>query len=361
LYSLIRRFLFLLDPEWAHTLTLDGLAFAFRIPGFPRLFRRALKQRVPPLPATAMGLAFPNPVGLAAGLDKNAACVNPLADVGFGWLELGTVTPRPQPGNPKKRLFRLPEQGAIINRMGFNSAGLGRFTANLARVRTRPVIGINLGKNADTPVERALDDYVAGMRAVYATADYLAINISSPNTANLRDLQHAAALDALLAGLAAERRQLAAYSERVVPIAIKIAPDLTPTEIDQVAEQILNHGMDAVIATNTTITRPELDDVAAASETGGLSGRPLKDLSTATIRALYARLQGRVPIIGVGGIFTAADAWEKLVAGADLVQLYSAFIFEGPGVVRTIVTGLAAKVREMNCESLAEAVAKARR
>lgn len=360
LYSLVRRLLFLLDPEVAHALTLHGLALAYHVPGFAAVYRRCLRTRVPELPVSAMGLVFPNPVGLAAGLDKNASCVEPLADTGFGWLELGTVTPRPQPGNPKKRLFRLVKQRAIINRMGFNSAGVERFCINLARVSPRPLVGINLGKNADTPVSRALADYLRGMQAAYAFADYLAINISSPNTADLRTLQHAEALDQLLAGLAAERETLAARSGRRVPIAVKIAPDLAAESLEQIADQVLAHGMDAVIATNTTVSRPGLKDLGAAAETGGLSGQPLKPLATAAIRVLYARLQGRVPIIGVGGIFTAEDAWEKLVAGADLVQIYSAFIFEGPGVVRRIIAGLAERVREMNCATLSEAVARAR-
>jgi dihydroorotate dehydrogenase len=280
--------------------------------------------------------------------------------MGFGWVETGTVTPKPQPGNPRKRLFRLVEQRAIINRMGFNSAGLVVYRRNLARVRGPIPVGANIGKNRLTPIEAALDDYLVGMRAVYARADYIAINISSPNTQNLRELQETDNLDAFLQALKAEQASLTTTHARYVPLALKIAPDLSEEQIGEIARLLLKYQFDAVIATNTTTSRPQLDDVPLASETGGLSGEPLRALSTRVISRLYASLQGQVTIIGVGGISSAQDAWEKLLAGADALQLYSAFIYQGPAVIRDIVSGLALKTRELGCDSLQEAVRKAR-
>ena len=360
MYSLIRPLLFTLDAERSHDLTLGLLQSAYRVPGVATLVRRRYADRTPSLPVEVMGLRFPNPLGLAAGLDKQAHCLAPLFDFGFGFLELGTVTPQPQPGNPKPRLFRLTRHAAIINRMGFNSSGLATFLANLAAQPRCGLIGINLGKNKVTPDAQAIDDYLAGLRAVYAHADYVTLNISSPNTPGLRALQDEAPLAALLAALKHEQGLLAQAHGRHVPIAVKIAPDLDDAGIDAIARLLLAHRMDAVIATNTTIARPGLEQEPRARETGGLSGRPLRTLSTRVIRRLYAALQGRIPIIGVGGIGSADDAWEKLVAGADLIQLYTAFIYQGPGVVGEIVRGLAEKVHAHGATSLADALRRAR-
>jgi dihydroorotate dehydrogenase len=360
-YRLIRPLLFKLGPERAHRLTLAMLRGAYRIPLAPRMLRAVYAARTAELPVTVMGLTLANPLGLAAGLDKNAECVTPLRDLGFGAIELGTVTPRPQPGNPKPRMFRLPAHDAVINRMGFNSAGLERFTSNLTHAeRAGVVIGANIGKNADTPIDRALDDYLAGMRAVYALADYIAVNISSPNTRDLRTLQERDALGLLLGSLAQEKRRLARQHGRAVPLAVKIAPDLDAAQIAAVAGALLDHGMDGVIATNTTVARPGLAQHPLSHESGGLSGRPLREMSTSVVRALYAEIKGRIPIIGVGGISSADDAWERLVAGADALQVYTALIYRGPALVRDIVNGLALRTREAGCATLTEAVARAR-
>jgi dihydroorotate dehydrogenase len=354
-YKLARSALFQLDPESSHRLTFKLLRARHAIPGASLLTCPA-----PELPTNIMGLAFKNPVGLAAGLDKNAECVGPFADVGFGSLELGTVTPRAQAGNPSPRLFRLIRDRALINRMGFPNEGLDAFLANLAQWGKPCPLGINIGKNKDTPNERALEDYLAALRAVYPHADYVAVNISSPNTPGLRELQGGQHLDLLLGGLQAERLHLAAQHKRTVPIALKIAPDLTDEQIAEIAQMVLRHGFDAVIATNTTLTRPALDQEPLAKEAGGLSGAPLKALSTAVVKKLYAQLRGKVPIIGVGGIENAEDAWEKLVAGADAIQIYTAFIYEGPDIVRDIVDGLRQKISSIGATTLAEALKRAR-
>jgi len=357
LYKLLRPLLFRLDPETGHALAFGALRALFRAPGFRRCLHGA---RPPALPVEVMGLQFPNPVGLAAGLDKNAEYAPLLAALGFGFLELGTVTPRPQPGNPRPRLFRLPGQHAIINRMGFNSAGLAQFLDYRYRWECACLIGINIGKNKDTPLERAVDDYLTALRAVYPHADYVTVNVSSPNTPELRELQSQAHLDELLRALKADQAALAGVHGRYVPLAVKIAPDLDDAQIAAIAATVQAHGVDAVIATNTTVARPGLEQEPLAREAGGLSGRPLKPLATAVVRKLYGHLQGKIPIVGVGGIETADDAWEKLVAGADLVQIYTVLIYEGPGVVADIVHGLADKVKASGCATLAEAVAKAR-
>ena len=360
MYSLIRPLLFALDAERSHNLTLGLLRAAYQLPGARALAHRCYAGRIPPLPVDVMGLRFPNPLGLAAGLDKDARCLAPLHDFGFGFLELGTVTPQPQPGNPKPRLFRLTRHAAIINRMGFNSSGLAVFLANLAAQPHRGLIGINLGKNKLTPDSRAIDDYLTGLRAVYAHADYVTLNVSSPNTPGLRALQDEAPLTALLAALKNEQTILTRTHDRRVPIALKIAPDLDDIGIDAIARLLVEHNMEAVIATNTTITRPGLAQEPLARESGGLSGPPLRAASTQVIRRLHATLQGRIPIIGVGGISNADDAWEKLVAGADLIQLYTAFIYRGPGVVGEIVRGLAEKVRAHGATNMVEALRRAR-
>jgi len=332
-----------------------------RVPGAASLLRRLTGNRVPVLPTEVMGLHFSNPIGLAAGLDKDATCPGPLSDLGFGFLELGTVTPQAQNGNERPRLFRLAAHQAIINRMGFNSTGVEAFIQNLEAAGPLPVpVGINLGKNATTPIDKALDDYVMGMKSVYSLADYITINISSPNTQDLRNLQGPENLKHLLAGLKQEQTILAKQHHRNVPLLIKIAPDLSTAEITALANSILEHKIDGVIATNTTITRPGLEAAPLAKESGGLSGQPLKDPSTAVIKALFNTLKGRVPIIGVGGISSAEDAWEKLLAGADLIQIYSAFIYQGPRVIRQIAVGLERKIRQLGCNTLTEAIHQAR-
>ena len=359
-YRLLRPLLFRLPAETSHHLTFSLLHLFYRLPGAGALTRVLFARQPLALPVTVMGLNFPNPVGLAAGLDKNAEFIQPLSDFGFGFLELGTVTPQPQPGNPKPRLFRLSRQAALINRMGFNNVGINQFLTNLARKDKPCPVGINIGKNRDTPVERAVEDYRAALQAVYPHADYIAVNISSPNTAGLRDLQNADNLEELLRALKAEQTQLAENHGHYVPIALKIAPDLDDTQIAAIAQVVQAHKFDAGIATNTTITRPNLANDPLAHQSGGLSGRPLKSLSTEIIRKLYSHLQGNVPIIGVGGIENADDAWDKLVAGADLIQVYTVLIYTGPCVVQAILRGLAERVQASGLPTLAEAVAQAR-
>lgn len=337
-YRLLRPLLFALDAELSHDLTLGALAAAYKAPAVPALMRRAF--RAPALPVRAMGLTFPNPIGLAAGLDKNARYLGPLAALGFGWLEVGTVTPRAQPGNAHKRLFRVAARDAIINRMGFNNDGVAALVANLRRQARPQVLGINIGKNRDTSMERAIDDYVLALRAVAPHADYVAVNISSPNTANLRALQEDAALAALLQALKDEQALLQRTLGRYVPIALKIAPDLDAAALAAIARAVRAHRFDAVIATNTTVTRPGLAGTRFADETGGLSGAPLRPLATAAVRVLFQELRGDIPIVGVGGIDSPAAAWERLLAGADLLQIYTGLIYRGPGLVKTLVRDL---------------------
>jgi dihydroorotate dehydrogenase len=288
-----------------------------------------------------MGLSFPNPVGLAAGLDKNGEHVDALAALGFGFIEIGTVTPRPQPGNPRPRMFRLVSDRAIINRMGFNNEGVDRLLSNVASARYRGILGINIGKNFDTPLERAVEGYLYCLGKAYTAASYITINISSPNTANLRELQHEDQLDGLLQALSTERRRLAQLYGRRVPLAVKIAPDLAQPDIERMASLFIKHEIDAVIATNTTVSREGLTGARNANQQGGLSGAPLKPRSTKIVAQLAAVLAGRVPIIAAGGIFSAADAREKIEAGASLVQLYSGLVYQGPSLVRTIASALA--------------------
>lgn len=361
MYKLLRPLLFLLDAERSHQWVLFLLRLAYRVPGITSLFRLLYARRVPELPVDAMGLRFPNPLGLAAGFDKNAKYVRPLMDLGFGWLELGTVTPQPQTGNPRKRLFRIPSHAALINRLGFNNVGVEAFVNNLKYSRNAGIIGVNIGRNKDTPNTQAIDDYLQVLRAVAAYTDYVVINVSSPNTPGLRDLQERDTLSELLLLLKHEQVALAKSYNVHVPIAIKIAPDLDDEQIAAIARLALERKLDAVIATNTTLTRPSMEGVLTAQESGGLSGRPLKQLATATISTLYRHLQGRVTIIGVGGIENADDAWQKLVAGADLLQIYTALVYQGPGIVGRIVRGLARRVKASGYTTLAEAVAKARK
>ncbi|MDP1682925.1 MAG: quinone-dependent dihydroorotate dehydrogenase [Burkholderiales bacterium] len=338
-YCLARQLLFSLDPETAHDLTIHGLSGAART----GLLGLALPTLPACAPRTVMGISFPNPVGLAAGLDKNGECIEGMAALGFGFIEIGTVTPRPQPGNPKPRLFRLPEANAIINRLGFNNHGVDHLIENVKRANYRGVLGINIGKNFDTPIENAADDYVTCLRKIYPHASYVTVNISSPNTQNLRALQGADELDALLARLKQEQTQLADSHGKYVPLALKIAPDLDDAQIQTIAERLIQHKIDAVIATNTTIGREGVAGLAHAEETGGLSGAPVKNKSTAVIRALHQKLDGALPIIGVGGIMSGADAREKIDAGASLVQIYTGLIYQGPDLIKEALQALCVK------------------
>ena len=336
MYDLLRSLMFRLPAETSHDLALDMIGAAGRL----RLADKLVRP-VPSQPVQVMGLTFDNPVGLAAGLDKNAVAVDGLAAMGFGSIEVGTVTPRPQPGNPKPRLFRLTEQLAIINRFGFNNQGVDAMLERLDGVRYQGVLGINIGKNAVTPVENAVDDYLYCLRKVYDRASYVTVNLSSPNTPGLRTLQYGEALKTLLGQIKQCQQQLAAERGRYVPIAIKIAPDMTAEEVTLVGATLLEEGMDAVIATNTTLDRSAVADSPYANEAGGLSGAPLTDMSTEVIRLLADELKGRMPIIGVGGIFSGADAADKIAAGASLVQLYSGFIYRGPELVRECADAIA--------------------
>jgi dihydroorotate dehydrogenase len=336
LYELARPLLFHIDPETAHALALPSFRLAHRLglarlPGGPLAGRRV----------RALGLEFPNPVGLAAGLDKDGEFIDALAAFGFGFLEVGTVTPRPQPGNPRPRMFRIVEREAIINRMGFNSAGVVRLVENVRRARYRGILGVNIGKNFDTPLARAADDYVACLEQVYPLASYVTVNISSPNTKGLRELQQADELGTLLAALTRARDRLGRTHGRRVPLAVKIAPDLDDEALAAIARALLAHGIDAAIATNTTVSRSGVEGLPHAAEAGGLSGAPLRPLATTVVRKLGAALKGAIPIIGVGGIASAADAAEKLDAGARLVQLYTGLVYRGPALVREVVDGLA--------------------
>ena len=338
-YALTRPFLFGLDAEHAHELTLGSLA---RLQNTPA---QCLWQQ-PRIddPVQLAGLRFPNRVGLAAGLDKNGRCIDGLGAMGFGFIEVGTVTPKPQPGNPKPRIFRLPEAEALINRLGFNNEGLDAFLANVKRARFRErggVLGLNIGKNAATPIERAADDYLLGLAGVYPHADYVTVNISSPNTQNLRSLQSDAALDALLGALQQRRGQLATEHGRRVPMFVKIAPDLGTDQIEVIARTLQKNAIDGVIATNTTLAREAVQGLPHATEVGGLSGRPVAQASNRVIAQLRAALGAGYPIIGVGGVMGAADARAKRAAGADLVQLYTGLIYRGPALVTEVARALA--------------------
>lgn len=335
MYSLLRPLLFTLDPETAHHATLDALQAGYKLGLLP-----LLHKQVEPDPCTAMGLTFPNPVGLAAGLDKNGAYINALAALGFGFIEIGTVTPRPQPGNPKPRLFRLPEAQAIINRMGFNNLGVDALIENVKNAQHTGILGINIGKNFDTPIERAAEDYLIGLRKVYPYASYIAINISSPNTKNLRQLQGGDELDALLSQLKSEQDKLSQQHGKYVPLALKIAPDLDQEQIQQIATLLMRHRIDGVIATNTTLSREGIEHLPQHKEAGGLSGAPVREKSTAVIRQLASALQGSLPIIGVGGILKGVDAVEKIQAGATLVQVYSGLVYSGTELIAECATAI---------------------
>ncbi len=337
LYPLFRPLLFAADPERAHELAFAALDAAAAA-GIAQL----AAPRLPLAPVEALGLRFPNRVGLAAGLDKNAEHLRGLATLGFGFLEAGTVTPRPQPGNPRPRLFRIVEAQALVNRLGFNNAGVERFVANVARTRYDGILGNHNGRNFDTPNERAADDYVACLRAVHAQASYVTINVSSPNTEGLRDLQAESALGALLSRVIGERDALAQRTGKRVPLAVKIAPDLDDDGVQAVARLLVRLRIDAVIATNTTLARDAVQGMPHADEAGGLSGAPLRERSTTVVRLLAAVLDGALPIIGVGGVLCADDARDKIAAGATLVQLYTGLIYRGPELVAECVRALAA-------------------
>ncbi|MDM0119859.1 quinone-dependent dihydroorotate dehydrogenase [Variovorax arabinosiphilus] len=343
LYGLARPFLFGLDAEHAHEVTLGLLARTQNTP----LACAYASARVDD-PVTLAGLRFPNRVGLAAGLDKNARCIDAFAAMGFGFVEVGTVTPKPQPGNARPRIFRLPARQALINRLGFNNDGLDAFVANVQRARFRTgqgnrapmLLGLNIGKNASTPIERAIDDYLLCLDGVYPHADYVVVNVSSPNTANLRSLQSDEALDALLATIVERREVLAAQHGRRVPLFLKIAPDLDEAQVQVIAATLQRHGMDGVIASNTTLSRQAVAGLPHAEEMGGLSGVPVREASNRVIAQFRAALGPGFPIIGVGGIMSGEDAKAKLAAGADVVQMYTGIIYRGPSLVREVAEAL---------------------
>ena len=334
-YPAIRKVLFQFDAETIHELTIKGLKKTGATP-----FNALYKQHTVNKPVKVMGIEFPNPLGLAAGLDKNGECIDAFAAMGFGFIEVGTVTPRPQPGNDKPRIFRLPQANAIINRMGFNNKGVDYLVSQVRASKFTGVLGINIGKNKDTPEENAKDDYIYCMRKVYDFASYITVNISSPNTPGLRSLQYGQALDELLSALKAEQDLLTKQYGKYVPIAVKIAPDLTEEEVLSIANSLVSNNIDGVIATNTTLSREGVEGLEHGNEQGGLSGAPVKDKSTTVIRILANALDNKLPIIGVGGIASSNDANEKLAAGASLIQVYTGFIYQGPPLVKASVNGL---------------------
>lgn len=334
-YSLLRNLMFLLSPETSHNLALSGISLAESLKLTPMFL-----PKVPQRPVSLMGLEFPNPVGLAAGLDKNGDHIDGLGALGFGFIEVGTVTPRSQPGNPQPRLFRIPEREAIINRMGFNNKGVNHLIAQVERRRYMGILGINIGKNFDTPVEDALSDYLIGMRKVYSHADYITVNISSPNTPGLRDLQFGDSLKELLSGLKEEQHKLNEEHGGYKPLAVKIAPDMDENETKTVAAVLKEYELDAAIATNTTLSRAGVEGLKYSGEAGGLSGAPLTDMSTRVIAQLCSELGDQVPVIAAGGIMDAESALAKLEAGARLLQIYTGFIYKGPKLIRDIVTGI---------------------
>lgn len=332
LYSLARPLLFSLAPERAHELTLSLLKSAHRV--------GMLRQRIAAQPVTCMGIEFPNPVGLAAGLDKNGAYIDALAGLGFGFIEIGTITPRPQAGNPHPRLFRLPEAKAIINRMGFNNDGVDQLIDNVKAAKFKGILGINIGKNADTPVEQAVDDYLICLEKVYNYASYITVNISSPNTKNLRSLQSGDALTELLKTLKKRQLELAEEHQHYVPLVLKVAPDLSAEDIQFIAKQLIQFKIDGLIVTNTTLSREGVENLPQADEAGGLSGAPVFEKSTACLAAFAKVLKGQIPLIGVGGILSGEQAVAKQNAGADLVQIYSGLIYTGPALIKHCVDAL---------------------
>ena len=331
-YSAIRKVFFKFDAEKIHELTIKGFKATGATP-----FNRLYKQSVANKPVEVMGIKFPNPVGLAAGLDKNGECIKAFEALGFGFIEIGTITPKPQPGNDKPRIFRLPEANAIINRMGFNNKGVDYLVDQVIKAKYTGVLGINIGKNKDTPDENAKDDYIHCMRKVYDHATYITVNISSPNTPGLRSLQYGDALNELLSALKAEQTSLAEQFGKYVPVAVKIAPDLTEEEVNSIAQCLIDNNIDGVIATNTTLARDKVAHLPFGDEQGGLSGAPVKQQSTKVIAQLSKALDNKLPIIGVGGIASGEDAQEKFSAGAQLVQVYTGFIYQGPQLIKDIV------------------------
>ena len=333
IYPLLRPLLFSLDPETAHHLTLKLVKFSQQT-GLARFISPTVTGRS----VKVMGLEFPNPVGLAAGLDKNGDYIEGLSRLGFGFIEIGTVTPRPQAGNPKPRLFRLPEHQAIINRMGFNNLGIDHLLNQVQQSNFKGILGINIGKNADTPIEKAADDYLIGLRKAYAVADYITLNISSPNTKNLRQLQQGDELRQLISTLKDEQQKLQQQHQLYTPLVLKIAPDLNNDELRQIAQLLLEFEIDGVIATNTTLDREAVKSHPLANEAGGLSGQPVKNKATAVVQVLSSELNNKIPIIAAGGIFSPEDAQEKLDAGASLLQIYSGLIYQGSQLINDIVT-----------------------
>ncbi|WP_341663204.1 quinone-dependent dihydroorotate dehydrogenase [Vibrio sp.] len=335
LYRLARAGFFQLDAEKAHDLAIENFK---RFTGTPLdLFYR---QQLPDRPVECMGISFRNPVGLAAGLDKDGECIEAFDAMGFGFVEVGTVTPRPQSGNDKPRLFRLVEAEGIINRMGFNNQGVDNLIENVKKANFSCVLGINIGKNKDTPIEKGAEDYLICMEKVYQYAGYIAVNISSPNTPGLRSLQYGEALDDLLSELKQKQSQLAEKHNKYVPLALKIAPDLSDEEVTQICDSLIKNNIDGVIATNTTLDRSIVEGMKHANEVGGLSGRPVQLRSTEVVRLLHQKLKDQIPVIGVGGVDSYVAAKEKMMAGAQLVQVYSGFIYHGPALVRDIVKNL---------------------
>ena len=335
MYSLVRKFIFSMQPESAHEFTIKALKMAGKLP-FP-IFP------TPDNPVEVMGLKFKNPIGLAAGADKNGDAIDGFGKLGFGFIEVGTVTPLAQDGNPKPRQFRILEAKGIINRNGFNNLGVDVLVENVKRAKYDGILGINIGKNAVTPIENALDDYQICLRKVYEHADYITVNISSPNTKNLRSLQYGEALDELLSGLKAEQARLSQKFQQYKPLVLKIAPDLTEEEIASVADSLIRHRIDGVIAGNTTLSRETVAGLTNAEQVGGLSGKPLNALSTKLIMHLAKELNGALPIIGSGGIHSLASGQEKIDAGAKLLQVYSGLIYEGPGLIQTLAKDIRLK------------------
>ncbi|WGO82731.1 quinone-dependent dihydroorotate dehydrogenase [Arsenophonus apicola] len=331
-YPLIRKALFRLNPEQAHEITFRQLKYIMHSP-----LQFMIRQSVNFKPTTCMGLTFKNPLGLAAGLDKDGECIDAFGAMGFGFVEIGTVTPRPQPGNEKPRLFRLVEAEGLINRMGFNNLGVDNLVENVKKAKYDGIIGINIGKNKDTPIEQGKEDYLICMEKIYSYAGYIAVNISSPNTPDLRLLQYGEALDDLLLSIKNKQHLLAEQQQKYVPVVVKIAPDLTEEEIIQISDSLIRHQIDGVVATNTTLDRNLVKGLRYSEEAGGLSGRPVQLKSTEIVRLLAKELKGQIPIIGAGGIDSLVAAREKLAAGASLLQVYSGFIYHGPKLIKNIV------------------------
>lgn len=340
MYQRLRPLLFYLDAEFSHDLIMQGCSLISRSALLSRWLGAFRNVPCRNLPVEAMGIRFPNPLGLAAGLDKHARAINTFDRLGFGFIEAGTVTPLPQAGNPRPRLFRLTDHQGLINRMGFNSVGIQAFRRNLRNRRSRAVLGVNIGKNAGTPVSRSAEDYLHCLRSIHDCADYVAVNISSPNTANLRSLQQADVLEPFLAELTRERRILADKTGHRTPLAVKIAPDLDPKQVETIADLARKHRVDGIIATNTTVSRDGIREHVLAGEPGGISGHPLRERSTRIVDLLYRNLQDEIPIIGVGGIADPASALEKLQAGARLIQIYTGLVYHGPALITRILEAL---------------------